>query len=361
MIVDLGTPPHAIVPDVDKLAVLRANALGDYVFAVPALESLRAAYPAAEIVLLARDWHRDFLAGRPGPVDRVVAVPHGAIGDEANPTTTIEEREAFFAAMRAERFDLALQLHGGGGNSNPFVRALGARVTAGMRAPGAPPLDRTMPYIYFQHEVLRYLEAVTLVGAPPVTLAPRIAVLPSDLADSHAVVADDGRPLVALHPGASDPRRRWPPERFAAVADALAGAGARALVTGDASERALTDTMIAAMRSPAEGLSGQLSLGGLTGLLSRCRVVVSNDTGPLHLGAAVGAATVGLFWAGNMINGSAFARTRYRPLVSWRMHCHTCGVDTMERRCEHNGSFVDGVSVEEATEAALDLLGDARE
>ena len=68
-------PRYDVEPNVRKIAVLRVNGLGDFIAAVPALEALRAAYPAAEIVLLAKDWHAAFLAGRPGPVDRVVVVP----------------------------------------------------------------------------------------------------------------------------------------------------------------------------------------------------------------------------------------------------------------------------------------------
>ena len=67
--------PSGQVSDVLKIAVLRANGLGDFLFILPALEALRAAYPQAEIVLLANAWHASFLAGRPGPIDRVVVVP----------------------------------------------------------------------------------------------------------------------------------------------------------------------------------------------------------------------------------------------------------------------------------------------
>src|SRR5258708_31084265 len=71
------------VPGVRKIAVLRANALGDFILTLPALEALRAAYPHAEIVLLAKKWHAAFLANRPGPVDRVVVVPpYGGVGGE---------------------------------------------------------------------------------------------------------------------------------------------------------------------------------------------------------------------------------------------------------------------------------------
>ena len=163
-----------LVKDVRKLAVLRANAIGDYLVSLPALEALRAAYPDAELVLLGSGWHAGFLAGRPGPVDRCLPVPPTAGVRDDRPPSLPAVVDRFFARMRAERFDLAVQLHGGGRHSNAFVRRLGARVTAGSRAPDAPPLDRTVPYTPYQHEVHRFLEVAGLVGAAPVTLEPRL-------------------------------------------------------------------------------------------------------------------------------------------------------------------------------------------
>jgi ADP-heptose:LPS heptosyltransferase len=120
------------------------------------------------------------------------------------PPAPAAEVERFFARMRAERFDLAVQLQGGGRHSNPFVCRLGARVTAGSRAPDAPALDRTVPYTGHQHEIHRFLEVVSQVGAAPVTLEPRLAVTDADRAEAAAVRAGDDRPLVVLHPGANN-------------------------------------------------------------------------------------------------------------------------------------------------------------
>ncbi len=88
-----------------------------------------------------------------------------ASGAEAPPDDPPEVVDAFFGAMRERRFDLAVQLHGGGSNSNPFTERLGARITAGARAKDAPPLDINVPYTFFQHDVLRWLEVVAAVGA----------------------------------------------------------------------------------------------------------------------------------------------------------------------------------------------------
>jgi len=357
-----STTPHRRVPGVQKIAVLRANALGDFLFALPALESLRSAYPRAEIVLLGDAWHAAFLPGRPGPVDRVLLAPPGPGLREAGDGEP--GRDELTAAARAEGFDLALQLHGGGRNSNPVVLALGARVTAGLRTPDAPPLDRWLHYDYYQPEVVRYLEVAELVGAQPVTSDPRLPVTGRDLTEARTVVGSPRRPRVAIHPGATDMRRRWPAGRFAAVGDALADAGAELVVTGTGAERAVVEAVVSTMKHPARAVVDELSLGGLVGLYAGCALVVSNDTGPVHLAEAVGTATVGLYWASNLLVNGPVRRARHRALLSWRLDCPVCGVrntpDVHPYRprtgCEHREPFITDITVDEVREAALDLL-----
>ncbi len=345
-----------LVDHVHKIAVLRANAIGDFIFTLPALEALRHAYPQAEIVLLGLDWHAAFLKGRPGPVDRVVAIPPL----EGLPPEGVKEdpqqAARFFERMRAEGFDLALQMHGGGRYSNRLVGGLGARLTAGTRTPDAPALDRWIPYNYFHLEVLRYLEIAALVGAGPVVLEPRLQLLPSDLEEAASVLPPDGHPLVAVHAGAGDGRRRWPPEKFASVAGSLARAGARVAVVGAGRDREAVQELAGCMREPFDNLCGRLSLGGLAGLLSRCRVVVSNDSGPLHVAAAVGAATVGVYWCGNLINAGPVTTARHRARISWRLDCPLCGANCITASCSHHVSFVADIPVEEVLEPALELF-----
>ena len=287
-----------LVPDVRRIAVLRANALGDYMFVLPALESLRAAYPAAELVLLGAPWHAAALTGRPGPVDRVLVVPAcpGIRDPEPDDPVPAGELAGFLGRARAERFDLAVQLHGGGRNSNPIVAGVGARVTAGLRAPDAPPLDRTVPYVHFQPEVFRYLEVVGLVGAEPVTYRSRFALGDADRAEADRVAPRGPAPRVVVHPGARDPRRRWPADRFAAVARHLAAAGLDVRVTGGPAEVPLA-------REVAEGaglgegavLAGRTTTLELAAVVAGARVVVSGDTGMAHLATAYRRPSVVLF------------------------------------------------------------------
>jgi ADP-heptose:LPS heptosyltransferase len=354
------------VPGVNRIAVLRANALGDYLQSLPALESLRAAYPEAEIVLLGAPWHAQTLTGRPGPIDRVLVVPavegiREPVPDDPVPADQLTE---FLDKARAEGFDLALQIHGGGRNSNPFVTKLGARVTAGLRAADAPPLDRTVPYRFYQPEVFRYLEVTELVGAPAVAYRPRFALLPTDRTEA-ARVAPDGIRCAVVHPGASDSRRRWPAERFSQVATFLTGQGMEVLVTGTPAERDLVAEVVAGAGSGVHPVVGELTIGGLGALLAHAAVIMSNDTGPLHLAAAVGTPAVGLFWVGNMINFSEPERTRFRPLISWVIHCPRCGADCTrdlypERGggsgCAHRDSFMADIPVAEVVAELGELI-----
>lgn len=347
-----------LLSGVEKIAVLRAGGIGDLIFALPALESLRAAYPDAEVTLLGTTQHAALLDGRPSPVDRVIAVPPSEgvnirDGEAEDPS----EVGDFLAAMREEHFDLALQLHGGGRHSNPFVLALGARITAGLRDCDAPPLDRSMSYYYWQPEIARLLEAVSLVGAEPVTITPRLSLAQRDIDESLDAVPERARPLVLLNAGASDGRRRWPLDHFAAVGDALAASGASILLNGTDAERDTNRELASLMRHRCTDLTGRLSLAGLLGLAHRSALVISNDTGPLHLAVAVGAPAVGIYWCGNMLSGGgALTRTRHHPCISWRLTCPLCGTPCLTSHCAHDASFVADVTVEEVVAAGRGVM-----
>lgn len=351
-------PPTATpLPNIRNIAVLRPSAVGDFIFALPALAALRAAYPAAHLVLLGRRWHRAFLAGRPGPWDEVIELPPiPGVGVPADLSCDAAAVERAVATLQARRFDLALQLHGGGRYSNPFVQRLHARVTAGAQADDAPPLDHHLRYAWMRNERSRLLEVVRLVGAAPVDLAPPLALTARDHAELAAALAPLRTPYVVLQPGASDPRRRWAADRFAAVGDALAAAGAHVIVQGDASERALTAEVAQRMSQPATDGGGRLGLGALAALLAGAALLVSNDTGPLHLGHAVGCPSIGLFWWMNLHTAEPLVLGSMRPLYSARTHCPVCGADNVFSGCAHPASFVDDIPLEQVRDAALALF-----
>jgi len=348
---------------VERIAFLRGQGLGDLIGTLPAAESLQAAYPDAEITLLGTPLGAALLRGRPSPFADVVTLPSypGVHDGTVDPAATDE----WFAVMRARRFDLAVQVHGGGRNSNPFLLRLGARHTVGTRTDDAAPLERTLPYLLHQHEGLRALEVVALAGAAPVRLEPQVHLSSAETAGLRA----PDRPRIVLHPGATDARRRWPAENFAAVASALAGDDRDVVVVGDASEVDLADAVVRGARERGASAdrvcsrAGRLTLSELVILLAGSTLMVANDSGPRHLAAALGVPTASIYWFGNALSYGPLSRGRHRVQIGWTTHCPVCGVDCTQvgwtaERCPHDESIVGGVRVEAVLADACALLAD---
>lgn len=343
---------------VSRIVVLRGGGLGDLIFAIPAMAALKAAYPAATITLLGTPVHKALLEALKSPVDEVVVLPfaEGVRPGDEDP----EEVERFFGQMRSRNFDLAVQVHGGGRYSNPFLLRLGARHTVGTRTPDAASLERTIPYLYYQHEPLRALEVAGFAGAFPVDLEARLEPADGGVG-AEAADGDAGGPLVVIHPGATDLRRRWPAGKFAELAATCAADGSRVVIVGDSSEQDLAEGITAqAASAGVRSAAGALDMAGLVALLAKADVVVANDSGPRHLAQALGVPTVGIFWAGNVINAGALGRTLHRVHASWVTTCPTCGVDVTQvgwtaPRCAHEDSVVAGVAVDDVYEDVRSL------
>ena len=310
-----------MIDGVRRIAVFRALQLGDLLVAVPALRALRAGYPDAEITLIGLPWAASLAAHLNRYVNQFLPFPgypgiEEAAYDEGRTALFIEE-------ARAYKYDLVVQMHGSGGQSNPFALALGGRMTAGYyESPqhpsypvghhpssrarerggeGLPPagLSPAAPYPHMQPEVLRNLGLVALLGCPDRGAALEFPLTDADRAEAAALLdalSATGRPLIGLHPGARPPARRWPPARFAAVADALARRhGAQVVLTGGPGEEETTAAVARAMATAQLDAAGRTSLGGLAALIARLDLFIGNDTGPAHLAEAVGTPSVRLF------------------------------------------------------------------
>ncbi|MBX6773573.1 MAG: glycosyltransferase family 9 protein [Chloroflexi bacterium] len=348
-----------VADTIRRIVVLRANGLGDFLFATPALRALARYFSSAEITYLCLPWLRPFIAGRYPYLHRVLTVPPypGIRQVEGDPAVAAREREEFFAASQAYGYDLAIQMHGGGVESNPFVRRLGARHTLGLAGRGVAPLEHHLRYEFYQSEVMRYLELVARIGVPPAGVEMDAPELPDDEVRLRTAWADAGRgPYAVIHPGASDPRRRWPIERFAAVADHLwRFHGLPGVVTGSLAERPMASQLQRLAAAPLHNLSGWLDLGAVLALVRRARLVVSNDTGVAHLAHAAGVPSVVIYWCGNLITAAPFTRARYRPVLSWTVDCPRCGA----RRCRCPVSFVAEAPLREVLDQIDDLLSAA--
>ncbi|HEX8404164.1 MAG TPA: glycosyltransferase family 9 protein, partial [Duganella sp.] len=268
-----------------------------------------------------------------------------------------ESARQLVAALRNMRIDLALQMYGGGTWSNGFVASLGAAVSVGATTPGATALDRTLAYSRLANRRLELLQIAALAGARPSFTSPELEVTGEDRALASQALPDRaGARLVVVHPGASDPRRCWAPAGFAAVADALADAGAQIILSATEAEAETARAVVRHMRHRPIDLTGRLPLQALCGLLERADLIVSNDTGPLHLALALGKPAVGVFWLTNLIESCPLAQHLLRPALSTRIHCPVCGEENLHSRCAHDASFVADVGHDEVIALALELF-----
>ena len=348
----------AVSGEVRRILVFRPSAVGDFVFALPCLQALKSAWPQAHLAYVGRPWHEQFLTGRPGPVDEVLVLPP-CPGIGLPPDARVDEQalQAFVQQVRSREFDLALQVFGGGRHANPLIRRLGAGLCAGFRSEDAPPLDVNVFYGFLQNRRLQLLELAGLLGAQYDWDAPELQATDAEKAQARqALRARGAEPLVVIQPAASDRRRCWPAERFAAVADHYAGQGALVAINGTAQESDTVAAVLRAMRHKALDLTGRLSLPALTGLLAQAQLLVSNDTGPLHLALALGTPAVGIYWLSNLIESGPLRQQHHRALMSVRLACPVCGMQNLRQRCEHDVCFVDDVSVAEVLQQARMLL-----
>jgi ADP-heptose:LPS heptosyltransferase len=154
-----------------------------------------------------------------------------------------------------------------------------------------------------------------------------------------------------VHPGAQLPSRRWPPERFAAVADSLAREGLAIVLTGSPAEAPLTRAVAAAMKAPALDLAGRTSLWTLGALVEWAAQVVCNDTGISHVAAALGTPSVVISSGGDALRWAPSDRTRHQVL--WHdLPCRPCA----HRVCPNGQACALGVGVGEVRTLALAAL-----
>jgi lipopolysaccharide heptosyltransferase II len=147
-----------------------------------------------------------------------------------------------------------------------------------------------------RHEVRRQLDLVEWIGARISDLRLSFAVPASARKTVQALVKTLGQPLVVMHPGASAASRRYPPEQFARAADMLVEAsGCEIVLTGDAGEADLVQSVRQRMSNPSHCLVGRLSLAEFGALIGEADLLISNNTGPAHIAAALGTPIVDLY------------------------------------------------------------------
>lgn len=325
----------------ERVLVVRAlPGVGDLLCAVPAWRALRAALPDSAIALLGLPEAQTVLARIGRYIDEVIPFT-GYPGIVESRTTDPARIARALIDVQARRFDLAIQMQGSGLVTNALTVLLGARATAGFYLPGqyCPDPGRFLPYPADQPEVRRHLRLMTFLGAPSRGEDLEFYTLPEDEAERAEIQKSAGieGAYACIHPGASIAARRWSPDGFAQVGDALANDGLHVVITGGRDEREITAAVAAAMRAPAVDVGGATTLGGLAALMAGSRITVTNDTGTSHLAAALGVPSVVVFTTSDPRRWAPLDVERHIAVGYSPTSPHAGEVRTGEPRCLRDG------------------------
>jgi lipopolysaccharide heptosyltransferase II len=289
-----------------NVLAVRLDALGDLLMTTPALWALKQARPGRRLTLLT--------STAAAPAATLVPGVDGALIYDCPwmKATTLRQGarrdRAMVERLRRGRFDAAVVFTVFSQNPLPaallcYLADIPLRLAHCRENPYQLLTDwvaEPEPQAGIRHEVRRQLDLVAAVGcrADEERLRLRVpaeASVRMDVALARLRI-DPARPWVVVHPGASAPSRRYPPEAFAAAAGQLAREHGIAVVfTGSAGERPLVQEVRAAMGARSVSLAGELNLAELAALLARAPLLISNNSGPVHVAAAVGTPVVDLY------------------------------------------------------------------
>ncbi len=343
-----------------KILIRGTNWVGDAVISIPAMREIRRIFPDAHISLLVRPWVRDIYSAAEF-VDEIL---------EYDRDGTHRGFSGFFRLitdLRRRRFDLAILLQ------NAFGAALITRCAGIPRRIGyardgrsfllthARPID---PAVRGVHQAYYYLGILSGMGwleerlweNRGYTPAIGVQVWESDRLAAvkllRAAGVQEKEMIVGLNPGAFyGEAKRWFPDRYAAVADALAQRyGARIVIFGSPMDLPVAREVASNMKGTPVILAGRTTLGELMGLIRECSLLITNDSGPMHLAAAMDVPQLAIF--GSTSEAATGPLSRYATVLKHPVECNPCFL----RKCPTDFRCMEGISVSRVLEAARETL-----
>lgn len=303
------------MPEVyENILLIKPSSLGDIVMALPALSALRRSFPRGRISWLVRPEFAPLIEGHPH-LDEIIPFDRRTLGKAWCHPGAMRELIALISRLRRSRFDAVLDLQG-------LFRSASLAWLSGCKRRFGPIWRKELarcfyttaipPRLEWVHVVDYYLKLVEAMGGADL----RVEFVLPEKHDAAATVrdllsrndVDPGRYAVII-PGSAQSSKCWPADRFAALADRLSSDHGLAVVaTGSKSESVMIEQIQALAKHPIVNLAGNTSLPQLTEVLRTAKLVVSNDTGPGHIAAALGRPLVMMFSWSNPLRVGPYHR-----------------------------------------------------
>jgi lipopolysaccharide heptosyltransferase II len=337
-----------------RILVVRTDRIGDVVLSTPVIKNLRRYFPYSYIAMMVSPYTKELIEGNPY-LDEVI------VYDKENKHKSWFSSMRFSINLKKKKFDLAIILHptnrvhlvtffAGIPKRLGYNRKLGFLLTD--RIPHTKQLGQKHESEY-NLDLLRYLGLKDLENQIFVPIKEEAKKYVDQLLKKQGIREDDF--LIAVHPSATCPSKRWPLERFAELCDKLKEKyNLKILVVAGPKDIDLAKELIEMMKEKAINLAGRLSLGELAYLLKRCRLFISNDSGPVHISSAVGTPVISIF--GRNQKGLSPIRWgplgRYDRVIHKEVGCQVC----LAHNCQKGFLCLKAISVEEVLEAIEEIL-----
>jgi lipopolysaccharide heptosyltransferase I len=364
-----------------RILLIKPSAAGDVVHALPVLEKLRRRYPSARIDWLLTPENAQIVRGHPG-ISNILLFARRDFAENGRRLGAVAGILRLIGEIRAARYELAIDLHGQL-RSALFAVASGAPVRIGFDRPirrvastfqgrllkniprrgwaGAREgswlaYTHRIPIPTLEvHAVDRYLWVGNLLGFdknPPVFNLPVSSVAKARIADLLGAHAIAGRPLAILVPGTMWETKHWTPEGFADVARRLGQAGFAPLIIGTKSEQSLNRSIQAHAPGSAD-LAGQTSLADVVALIRQAALVVTNDSGAMHIAAALGKPSVSIFGPTNPVQVGPYGQPG--SVVRLNLPCSPCNFRRLSQ-CPYDHACMRDLTVEMVMDRLREIL-----
>ena len=284
-----------------RILLIRFGSLGDVVLTTPAIRAVREAFPSAYIVMLVGDRSADIISANPH-LDEVIAFRR----EIKRPS----EIQRVAALLRERDLDISVDMQRKF-RSSLLAYLSRAALRIGYHRPGGVLCTVRIPDSENKHAIDRNLDLLKPLGITGADREPEMFLSHDDRDYADRTFRSRGLtskfPIVGIFPGAGWRHKCWPAERFAAICDlAVEKHNAEVVIFGGPGEADIVDSIAQGMRASPVLMKDRMTLRQLGAMIERCDLLLSNDTGPMHISVAVKTATIGLFGPGNHV--------KFRPI-----------------------------------------------
>ncbi len=336
-----------------RILIVRIDRIGDVLLSTPVIKALRDNYPHAYIAMMVSPYGKNIIDDNPY-LDEVI------IYDKDGKHKSWQRSLKFARNLKKERFDLALVLH-------PTNRVHLVTFFAGIRRRIG--YDRKLGFLLTdrikhtkqlgqKHELEYALDLVRYLGIEPKDKTLFMPIKPESERWAEELFKQEGIKktdrLLAIHPAASCPSKIWPNERFADVAVRLIERyGFKVLVIAGPKDLALAESVIKHMHKPAINLAGKTSVSQLASVLKRCNLFISNDSGPVHIAAALGTPVISIFGR----NQKGLSPTRWGPTGKKDrvLHKEVGCIECLAHNCTKEFTCLKAITVDDVVNAVDSL------